>query len=74
METERELAQFVSDTEFDDLPREAINAIKNVVLTILGTTMAGATAEGCEAVVNQVKEWGGKREATILIHGGEVPA
>lgn len=74
MKTERELAQFVSDTEFEDLPREAINAIKNVVLTILGTTMAGATAEGCEAVVNQVKEWGGKREATILIHGGEVPA
>jgi len=74
METERKLAQFVSDTEFADLPQEPLYVIKNVVLTTLGTTMAGATREGCEAVVNQVKEWGGKEEATILIHGGKVPA
>jgi 2-methylcitrate dehydratase PrpD len=74
MELEKKLAQYVAETGFDDLPKEAIGTIKNVVLTVLGTTIAGATAEGCEALVNQAKEWGGKEEATILIHGGKVPA
>ncbi len=74
MELERKLAEYISDTRFDDLPREPVDFIKNIVLTIVGTTIAGATAEGCEAIVNQLKEWGGNEEATILIHGGKVPA
>ena len=74
MEIETILAQFASDTKYEDLPKEPIEVIRNVVLTVLGTTIAGATAEGCEILVNQTKEWGGKKEATILIHGGRVPA
>jgi len=74
MDTEKRLAEYVSETKFEDLPQEPVDIIKNVILTVLGTTIAGATAEGCEALVNQVKEWGGKKEATIWIHGGKVPA
>lgn len=74
MEIEKRLAEFVSERKFEDLPQEPVDIIKNVILTVLGTTIAGATSEGCEALVNQVKEWGGKKEATILIHGGKVPA
>ena len=74
MEVEKRLAEYVSKTRFDDLPQEPIDIAKNVVLTVLGTTTAGATVEGGEALVNQVKEWGGREEATILIHGGKVPA
>lgn len=74
MELEKKLAQYVIETGFDDLPNEAIDIVKNVVLTVLGTTIAGATAEGCEVLANQVKEWGGREEATVLIHGGKVPA
>ena len=74
MEIETILAQFASDTGYEDLPKEPIEVIRNVVLTVLGTTIAGATAEGCEILVNQTKEWGGKKEATILIHGSRVPA
>jgi 2-methylcitrate dehydratase PrpD len=74
MELEKTLAEYVSKTKFEDLPKEPIDTIKRVILTIMGTTIAGATAEGCQAVVNQVKDWGGKGEATILIHGGKVPA
>jgi 2-methylcitrate dehydratase PrpD len=74
MELERKLANYVSDSRYDDLPKEVVDTTKNVILTILGTTIAGATEEGCEAIVDQVKEWGGKEEATILIYGGKVPA
>lgn len=74
METENKLAEYISETKFEDLPKEPIEIAKNVVLTVLGTTIAGATAQGCEALVDQVKKWGGREEATILIHGGKVPA
>jgi len=40
----------------------------------LGTIIGGSTTEGCETLVHQVREWGGKEEATILIYGGKVPA
>jgi 2-methylcitrate dehydratase PrpD len=74
METEKRLAQYITDTKYDDLPKESIDVIRNVIMTVIGTTLAGATSEGCEAVISQVKEWGGREEATILVHGGKVPA
>jgi 2-methylcitrate dehydratase PrpD len=45
-----------------------------MILTEMGTIIAGATEEGCQALVDLIKEWGGKKEATILIYGGKVPA
>ncbi len=74
MEIESILAQYVTDTPYEDLPDQPIAIAKQVVLTILGTTLAGANAEGCEALVRQVRQWGGSKEATILVHGGKVPA
>jgi 2-methylcitrate dehydratase PrpD len=74
MELEKRLAEYASEVKFEDLPEEPVGVAKNVTLTVLGTTVAGATAEGCETLVNQAKEWGGREEATILIYGGKVPA
>lgn len=74
METEKRLAEYVAETRFQDLPEEPVGVIKNVVLTILGTAIAGADAEGCREVVELARRWGGRREATLLIHGGKVGA
>lgn len=74
METAEKLSYFVSNAKYEDLPKESIDIIKNVILTVLGTIIGGSTAEGCETLVRQVKEWGGKEEATLLIYGGKVPA
>jgi len=74
MDAEKKLAQYVTEVRFSELPGESVDIIKNVILTVLGTTLAGATAEGCQTLVMQVKEWAGRPEATILIHGGKVPA
>ena len=74
METEQELARYASDTTYDELPGEPVDVVKNVLLTVLGTTIAGAKDDGCEVFVSQAKEWGGRKEATILVYGGKVPA
>lgn len=74
MEFERKLAQYIAETTFDDLPTEPIDVIKNVILTVVGSTFAGATSEGCEAMVHLVREWSGREEATMLVYGDKVPA
>jgi 2-methylcitrate dehydratase PrpD len=74
MDLEGKIAEFITSTKFEDLPKEPVKAAKRLVFTIIGTIIAGATEEGCDTIVNMVKEWGGKEEATILIHGGKVPA
>ena len=67
MGAEKDFARFISNTEYDSLPLETIKVVKNVLLNIMGTIVAGSTREGCQALVDQVGEWGGKEEATILI-------
>jgi len=74
MDVEHTLVSYILNTNFDDLPEQAIEIGKTLLITVLGTTIAGATAEGCEQVLEQIQEWGGRKEATILIHGGQVPA
>lgn len=72
--SEQKIVEYVCHTTFSDVPPSALHVIKNQVFTILDTTIAGATAEGCETVVELARELGGKEEASILIHGGKVPA
>lgn len=72
-EIEEELIDYVLNTQYEDIPTEVIVTAKNMTLTIMGTTIAGAMLEGCEALADQIKGWGGKGEATILVHGGKVP-
>ena len=74
MESEKLLASFISKSSFKNIPPEPLKAIKNIVLNLIGATIAGSAEAGCEAVVRQVKEWGGKEESTIFIYGGKVPA
>jgi 2-methylcitrate dehydratase PrpD len=72
--TEQEIARFVCQTSFSDIPAVALETIRDQSLGVLGTTIAGASAEGCGTVVEMARELGGKPEASILIHGDKVPA
>ncbi len=74
MKAEEKLVTFIHDTRFADIPSAALKTVKHQVLAVIGTTIAGATADGCETAVQLYKELGGKQEATILIHGGRIPA
>jgi 2-methylcitrate dehydratase PrpD len=74
MNTEEKIVKFICDTKFSDIPSTALKIIKKQVLTIIGTTIGGSSADGCETVMKLAKELGGKEEASILIYGGKVPA
>jgi 2-methylcitrate dehydratase PrpD len=67
-----ELIKNIVDTQFDDLPHEVVEEEKKLIVDSLGVTIAGSSAPGCKEIVDLVKEWGGKPEATIIAYGGKV--
>ena len=74
MDIESKFVEGILDTDYDDLSGYGIEIGKRLLMTVLGTTVAGATSDGCEEVLDLVRGWGGKEESTILVHGGRVPA
>jgi 2-methylcitrate dehydratase PrpD len=74
MKTEEKLVEFICKTGYEDVPEAAMKTVKNLFLTIIGTTLAGAAEDGCEQAVRFYQGLRGKKEATILVYGGKVPA
>jgi 2-methylcitrate dehydratase PrpD len=69
-----ELSKNVLDTRFEDLNEATLENAKNRIVDVLGCVIAGAKATGSSPLVELIKGWGGKGEATILTWGGKVPA
>lgn len=65
------LCRNVADTRFEDIDEATVINAKNRIIDVLGCVAAGADAECNHGLIRLVKEWGGKAESTILIHGGK---
>lgn len=63
---------FVSK-RFEDIPPEVVQDTKRSILDTLAALTAGTGAPGCPEIVEQVLEWGGKEESTILAYRRKVP-
>jgi len=70
----RILAELALHTAAADVPAKTYDAAKKMVLDTLGVTIAGYNAGGIPEVIELMRDWGGKPEATLLIHGGKLPA
>ena len=64
----------LTETQFDDLPEAVIDHTKKFILDSFGVAIAGASAPGCKEVVDLIRSWGGKPEATLLGYEGKVPS
>jgi 2-methylcitrate dehydratase PrpD len=51
-----------------------VEAAKKEVLDSLATALGGSTKAGVKELVDVVKEWGGKKQSTIIAHGIKCPA
>jgi 2-methylcitrate dehydratase PrpD len=74
MGVEKALVDYIAHADLEGIPKGPQDTIRNMVLTVIGTTVAGSRAEGCEPLVRFYREVGGTQEATIFIHGGRIPA
>ena len=71
MDTTRELAKFVAEKEFEEIPKEVTEQAKLLIIDTLGCGLAGFTQASEEAkwVIDVVKEQGGIEEATVFCDG-----
>jgi 2-methylcitrate dehydratase PrpD len=68
-----QLASNIIDTKFETFSDEVIDAAKKRVLDVVGCIIGGANAPGNAKLLDLLREWGGARQATILLHGDKVP-
>lgn len=66
--TER-IADFILDTDYQDIPKKAIRTAKQCVCDYVGVTLAGSTQPLAKSVQNYVKRERCRPEATVLGSG-----
>ena len=74
MDASSVLARNIVATKFEDLPAAVVDITRKEILDTIGVALAGSAALGVAELVELIKEWGGKKEATIFCFGGKVPA
>ncbi len=72
--TIEKLATNVLETRFANFDRETVENAKNRIIDTVGCLIGGANDTGNPELVYLLRDYGGKEEATILVHGGKVPA
>ncbi len=69
----QQLIHNVLDTKFGDFSKETIRDAKNQLLDIAAVTVSGTNGSGNSSLLDLVRQWGGRSEATILGLGDRVP-
>ena len=73
MNIQQVLSDFIVSLDFEDLSKESIISAKKILIDTIAVALAGSSAAGVRPVFKVVKEWGGKPESTVLVHGLKVP-
>lgn len=75
MTVEALLARFVAETRLEEIPPEVLTVTRNVLLTVLGTGIAGAREDGVrEALTVYGDATSTSAGATVLVYGQRLPA
>jgi len=74
MNETRQLAQFVTQLSYQDLPREVIDKTKDLILDQFGVQLAASTKPWSRAVYRLMRDLGGKAESTVVYYGDKLPA
>jgi 2-methylcitrate dehydratase PrpD len=62
VEPMEQLAQFIVETDYEDLPPEVVEYIKKLFLDTLGITIGGSSQKAIPEIVGLVKSWGGAKQ------------
>ena len=69
-----EFVKHFAKARYEDIPAEAIVAVKQEVLDSLATALGGSSKAGVKELVDMVKEWGGAKQSTVIAYGFKCPA
>ena len=70
MDATYDLARYLCNTRYEDIPSDVVEVTKKEILDSLATGLAGSSAVGIREIVEIVKDWGGKSESSILVYRG----
>ncbi len=68
------LSQLAVETPTDAIAESAFAAARTMTLDALACALAGWDAPGVAEVVEQMRDWGGAEEASLLVRGWRLPA
>lgn len=69
------LSEYAAQTTFESLPRDAVLAVKHLILDSLGTALAAGTmGDGCSELKEMAVSCGGQPQSTMLGFGLKGPA
>jgi len=74
MSVSRVLAELAIKTSHEEVASSAIEKAKRMALDSIGCAIAGCKQPGVGPVLEQMSDWGGKAEASVLVYGGQLPA
>jgi 2-methylcitrate dehydratase PrpD len=66
---EYKLIDHITKVHYEDLPSEAIDFCKLLIMDALGVTFPGSLAPGCPEVAGLARSWRSESGSSILIHG-----
>ena len=67
------IVRHIVQTKFEDIPCETVERQKDILLDTLGVAVAGSKAPGVEKVVGFLKKMKGRKESSLIVHGGKLP-
>ena len=67
-------AENIVATQFEDIPPKVVKVTKDDILDTIGVALSGSSTAGISALMELIREWGGKGESTVLVFGDKVPA
>ncbi len=74
MTIEEKLLNFVTAIRYKDLPQEAVEGMKRLVMNSIAAMLAGTDASGVKELVQLARKWDGAPESTVFLNELKVPA
>jgi hypothetical protein len=64
-----QLLEFAETLKYEQLPNSVVDTVNRGILNDLSAVVAGSSTDVCRDLVHLSREWGGKPEGTIFLHG-----
>ena len=68
------LADHIVNTDYESLPAEVVAVTKKFIIDSIGVGFAGSSASGNAEIIDLLKEWGGRKDSSIMVYGLKMPA
>ena len=73
MQIEQKLANYVATTRLEQIPSNAVEVVRHILMTVLGTAVAGAQEVGVQEVLAVYGTPPGSQSARALVYGTHMP-